>query len=144
MSSAARVDRERLRAATEAEKARFEREHPRSRTLFERARGSLLGGVPMSWMVRWPGAFPIFVRDGKGPRFTDVDGREYLDFCLGDTGAMTGHAPPAAAEAVAARIRAGATFMLPTEDAIVVGEELKRRFGLPSWQMALTATDANR
>jgi glutamate-1-semialdehyde 2,1-aminomutase len=144
MSHPVSIDRRRLAAATEAEKTRFEREHPRSRALFERARGSLLGGVPMNWMVRWPGAFPIFVREGKGPRFTDADGREYVDFCLGDTGAMTGHAPAAAAEAVAARMRAGATFMLPTEDAIFVGEELRRRFGLPAWQMALTATDANR
>jgi glutamate-1-semialdehyde 2,1-aminomutase len=144
MSHPVSIDRRRLAAATEAEKARFEKDHPRSRALFERARGSLLGGVPMNWMVRWPGAFPIFVREGKGPRFTDVDGREHVDFCLGDTGAMTGHAPAAAVEAVAARMRAGATFMLPTEDAIFVGEELTRRFGLPSWQMALTATDANR
>jgi glutamate-1-semialdehyde 2,1-aminomutase len=98
----------------------------------------------MNWMVRWPGAFPIFVREGKGPRFTDVDGRDYLDLCLGDTGAMTGHAPAAAVSATTAALGRGATFMLPVEDAIFVGEDLQRRFGLPFWQFALTATDANR
>jgi glutamate-1-semialdehyde 2,1-aminomutase len=138
------VDRARLHAAIRAEEARFADEHPRSRALFERARKSLLGGVPMSWMVRWAGGFPIAVRQGRGPRITDVDGRDYVDFCLGDTGAMTGHAPPAAVDAVAAAMRRGATFMLPTEDAVLVGEELRRRFGLPYWQMAVTATDANR
>lgn len=98
----------------------------------------------MSWMVRWAGAFPLFVAEGSGAHFTDVDGRRYLDLCLGDTGAMTGHAPPAATAAIADRVARGVTFMLPTEDAVWVGEELARRFGLPYWQMALSATDANR
>src|SRR5262249_46764854 len=118
--------------------------HPRSRELFERARKHLLGGVPMNWMVRWAGAFPIFVREARGAHFTDVDGNRYLDLCLGDTGAMTGHAPPAAVEAIAAQARRGTTSRLPPEDAIGVGEELARRFGLPFWQTTLTATDANR
>jgi len=144
MSARKVIDRKRLRDAIRQEQRRFADEHPRSRALFERAKGSLLGGVPMNWMVRWAGGFPIFVREGQGPRFIDVDGREYLDLCLGDTGAMTGHAPPAAVEAVAAAMGRGATFMLPTEDAVRVGEELRRRFGLPFWQMAVTATDANR
>jgi glutamate-1-semialdehyde 2,1-aminomutase len=95
-------------------------------------------------MVRWSGPFPLFVREARGAHFTDVDGHRYLDLCLGDTGAMTGHSPAPVAEAVAERVRRGITFMLPTEDAIVVGEELKRRFGLPYWQIAMTATDANR
>jgi glutamate-1-semialdehyde 2,1-aminomutase len=138
------IDRPRLLGLLDAEQRRFEQGHPRSRELFERARRSLLGGVPMNWMVRWAGAFPIFVREARGARFTDVDGNRYLDLCLGDTGAMTGHAPPAAVEAVAAQVRRGITFMLPTEDAIWVGEELARRFGLPYWQTTLTATDANR
>ncbi|MFN8450907.1 MAG: transaminase [Anaerolineae bacterium] len=126
------------------EQTRFEREHPRSRALFERAQTSLLGGVPMNWMVRWAGAFPVFVAEGSGAHFTDVDGHDYLDLCLGDTGAMTGHAPAASVEALTERARRGITFMLPTEDAIYVGEELARRFGLPYWQTTLTATDANR
>lgn len=98
----------------------------------------------MHWMVRSPGDFPLFVEEAAGAHFTDVDGRRYLDLCLGDTGAMTGHAPAPAVAALAERARRGMTFMLPTEDAIFVGEELARRFGLPFWQMSLTATDANR
>jgi glutamate-1-semialdehyde 2,1-aminomutase len=138
------IDRGRLRQALEREQRRFAAGHPRSRALYDRAARSLLGGVPMNWMVRWAGSFPIFVRGGRGPRVTDVDGHEYLDLCLGDSGAMTGHAPPSAVEAIVARVRQGAAFMLPTEEAIWVGEELQRRFGLPYWQVALTATDANR
>ena len=138
------VDRERLQALLSQELAHFAETHPRSRELYERARASLLGGVPMHWMVRWAGSFPIFVQDAAGAHFTDVDGHHYLDLCLGDTGAMTGHAPTAAVEPIAERLRHGVTFMLPTEDAIWVGEELARRFGLPYWQFALTATDANR
>jgi glutamate-1-semialdehyde 2,1-aminomutase len=138
------IDRALLEQALAAEEERFVRSHPRSRELFERARASLFAGVPMNWMVKWAGSFPVFVREGSGAHFTDVDGHRYLDLCLGDTGAMTGHAPPAAVEAIVARVRRGVTFMLPTEDGIWVGEELKRRFGMPYWQMALTATDANR
>src|SRR5436190_11345965 len=137
-------DRDRLRKALERESGRFVETHPRSRALFERARGSLLAGVPMPWMVRWPGGFPVVVAEGSGGRFRDVDGHEYVDFCLGDTGAMTGHAPPAVADAVADRMRRGATFMLPVEEALDVAEELQRRFDLPSWQYAVSATDANR
>jgi len=138
------IDRRRLAAALQAELARFGAEHPRSRALFERAKAHLHEGVPMSWMVRWAGAFPLFVERAEGARFTDVDGREYVDLCLGDTGAMTGHAPAAAIEAIRAQLGRGLTFMLPTEDGIRVSEELARRFGLPAWQMAMTATDANR
>ncbi len=137
-------DRRRLRERLALEEKRFADEHPRSRALSERARAHWLSGVPMTWMVRWAGGFPLFVAEGSGARFRDVDGREYLDLCLGDTGAMTGHAPPAAVEAVTAQARRGMTFMLPTEDAVWLGEELARRFGLPYWQAALTATDANR
>ena len=115
----------------------------RSRCI-ERAGRSLLGGVPMHWMVRWAGGFPLFVEGGEGAQLTDVDGHRYLDLCLGDTGAMTGHAPPATVDAVRAQAGRGFTFMLPTEDAVWVGEELARRFGLPYWQFAVTATDANR
>jgi glutamate-1-semialdehyde 2,1-aminomutase len=138
------IDRARLAAALAAELTRFADEHPRSRALFERAKAHLHDGVPMSWMVRWAGAFPLFVDRAKGARFTDVDGREYVDFCLGDTGAMTGHAPDAALRAIKAQLDRGITFMLPTEDAVAVSDELARRFGLPSWQVAMTATDANR
>ncbi|MFZ0967282.1 MAG: aminotransferase class III-fold pyridoxal phosphate-dependent enzyme, partial [Candidatus Acidiferrales bacterium] len=138
------IDRQHLAALTEHEANRFAAEHPNSKALFERARASLLGGVPMNWMVKWAGPFPVFVEEAHGSHFIDVDGFEYVDFCLGDTGAMTGHSPDAAADAIAAQARRGITFMLPTEDSIWVGEELVRRFGLPYWQFTLTATDANR
>src|SRR3954469_2112333 len=123
---------------------RFECEHPRSRELALEAEESLLAGVPMPWMIRWAGGFPVFAADAEGARFRDVDGHEYVDFCLGDTGAMTGHAPPAAVGALADQAPRGITLMLPSEDALWVGEEMGRRFGLPYWQFALTATDANR
>ena len=140
----ASISRSRLAALMERETQLFVAERPKSRALFERARASLLGGVPMNWMVRWSGPFPLFVREARGARFTDVDGHRYLDLCLGDTGAMTGHSPEPVAEAVAQQARRGLTFMLPTEDSVWVGEELQRRFGLPFWQVAMTATDANR
>ncbi len=138
------INRERLKELQKREEQKFIAEHPRSAELYARAKNSLLGGVPMNWMKKWAGAFPIFVAHAKGAHFTDVDGREYVDLCLGDTGAMTGHSPEATADAIAKRVREGITLMLPTEDSLWVGEELKRRFGLPYWQFALTATDANR
>ncbi len=123
---------------------RFEREHPRSRELALEARESLLSGVPMPWMVRWPGGFPVFADEAHGARFRDVDGHEYVDFCLGDTAAMTGHSPEPTVRALAEQGARGITLMLPSEDALWVGRELTRRFGLARWQFALTATDANR
>ncbi len=138
------IDRRRLAAAIAAELAEFTAAHPRSRALFERAKAHLHDGVPMSWMTRWAGAFPLFVERAEGARFTDVDGKTYVDLCLGDTGAMTGHAPPAAVAAIKAQLDRGLTFMLPTEDSLAVSAELARRFGLPFWQAAMTATDANR
>ena len=138
------IHRERLEALLKREEEKFLDEHPRSYALYQRACQSLHGGVPMLWMVRWAGGFPVFVDEAKGAHFTDVDGNDYVDFCLGDTGAMTGHAPQAAVEAITRQAQRGITMMLPTEDAIWVGEELQRRFGLPYWQFTLTATDANR
>jgi glutamate-1-semialdehyde 2,1-aminomutase len=95
-------------------------------------------------MTRLPGSFPLFLDEARGGHFTDVDGLEYVDFCLGDTGAMTGHALPQVAEAIHHRALNGITTMLPNEDAQWVAAELQRRFGLPKWQFAMTATDANR
>jgi len=126
------------------EQKKFVEERPKSKALFERARKSLLAGVPMNWMVKWAGAFPPFVREAQGASFFDVDGHRYADFCLGDTGAMTGHSPFATVKAVEEQARRGITLMLPGEDALFVAEELQKRFGLPYWQFALTATDANR
>ena len=138
------IDRSRLSALRADEERRFADTHPRSGELSERAGGSLLAGVPMPWMTRWAGSFPLFLERASGARLVDVDGVEYIDLCLGDTGAMTGHSLPAVAEAVAARATAGITTMLPSDDAIWVSQELSRRFGLPQWQFAMTATDANR
>jgi glutamate-1-semialdehyde 2,1-aminomutase len=138
------IDRTRLRDLLDRELGRFERDHPRSRVLFERAKGSLLAGVPMPWMSEWAGPYPVFVAEAQGARFTDVDGLEYVDLCLGDTGAMTGHAPKEAVAAIADQAARGITHMLPTEDAAWVAGEMARRFGLPFWQFCLTATDANR
>lgn len=126
------------------EEERFVDTHPASAAMARDARTHLLGGVPMAWMTRWPGAFPLFFQEARGARFTDVDGREYVDFCLGDTGAMTGHALPQVADALFRQASNGITTMLPSTDAAWVGAELARRFRLPVWQMAMTATDANR
>ncbi|MGH8940797.1 MAG: aminotransferase class III-fold pyridoxal phosphate-dependent enzyme, partial [Actinomycetes bacterium] len=138
------VDPARVAALTRAEQARFVAEHPRSRQLSERARSVMPGGVPMSWMTKWPGPFPLFVAEASGAHFRDVDGRDYVDLCLGDTGAMTGHSPAPTVDTVREQVGRGITTMLPTEDAVVVAAELRRRFGLPLWQFTLSATDANR
>jgi len=138
------LNRSRLASLLKQEEKLFHKTHPKSYELYQRARKSLHGGVPMLWMIRWAGSFPVFVKEAKGARFTDVDGNSYIDFCLGDTGAMTGHSPDATVTAIQEQIQKGITLMLPYEDVIWVGEELQRRFKLPYWQFALTATDANR
>lgn len=138
------VERTVLAKALEAERALFHTLHPRSEELAASARSHLVSGVPMPWMVRWPGDFPLFFEEASGSTFRDVDGHEYVDFCLGDTGAMTGHGLVQVAEALHATALRGITTMLPNDDSIWVSEELSRRFGLPKWQFAMTATDANR
>ncbi|MGQ4418158.1 transaminase [Streptomyces sp. SAS_269] len=139
------MDRKRLHALLARESAEAERRNPRSRAAYARA-DHLFGRVPMTWMNKTAGAFPRYLAGARGARVTDVDGHEYIDFCLGDTGAMAGHSPPPVTEAVQHRYAAlgGATAMLPTEDAEWVGAELTRRFGLARWSFSLTATDANR
>ena len=144
MAVSAAIDRARLRALMDREGRSFVEAHPRSRALFDAGRPSLLAGVPMPWMVKWPGAFPPYVQEARGAHFKCVDGHDYVDLCLGDTGAMAGHGPSATIAAVERQLRLGITHMLPTEDASWVGAELARRFGLPTWQFAITATDANR
>jgi glutamate-1-semialdehyde 2,1-aminomutase len=138
------LDRSKLTQLLQSEEQLFHKNHPKSYELYQRARKSLHGGVPMLWMIRWAGSFPVFVKEAKGAHCTDVDGNSYIDFCLGDTGAMTGHSPDAMIKAIQEQIQKGITLMLPYEDVIWVGEELQRRFKLPYWQFALTATDANR
>jgi glutamate-1-semialdehyde 2,1-aminomutase len=139
-----KIDRQKLTVVLEKELNDFRQRHPRSYELYQRAQNSLLAGVPMNWMVRWAGGFPLFVKEAHGAHFTCVDGHDYIDFCLGDTGAMTGHSPAGSIQAIKEQLDHGITFMLPTEDSIWVGEEMQRRFGLKYWQTTLTATDANR
>ena len=95
------------------EQWRFEDAHPRSRELHDAAAEDLLSGVPMNWMTRWPGSFPLYVHEAQGSTVTDVDGNVYVDLCLGDTGAMCGHSPPATVAAIDAQLRRGVTTMLP-------------------------------
>jgi len=138
------IDRAHLKKLIAIEEERFLKLHPKSGALFAQAKEVMPGGVPMSWMAKWPGAYPVFVESAHGAHFTDVDGIEYVDLCLGDTGSMTGHSPAPTVAAITEQMKHGFTAMLPTADAVTVGKELTRRFGLPLWQFTVTATDANR
>jgi glutamate-1-semialdehyde 2,1-aminomutase len=126
------------------EQHEFSRRRPRSRALYAAGEQHYLYGAPLHWMRRWAGGFPLYAERARGARVWCVDGFEYLDLCLGDTGAMAGHAAPAVTSAVSAQLQRGATLMLPTEDAAWVGAELARRFGLPYWGFTTSASDANR
>ncbi|MDN0073808.1 aspartate aminotransferase family protein [Crenobacter sp. SG2303] len=139
-----RIDRERLAALARREAERFTTTHPKSAELASQARPHLLSGVPMHWMSDWGTPFSLFVSSAAGNRLVDVDGHEYLDFCLGDTGAMFGHSPAPVAAAIAQHATGGYTTMLPSPDAARVGALLAERFGLPVWQVCTSATDANR
>jgi glutamate-1-semialdehyde 2,1-aminomutase len=142
----AAIDRMRLVELIWRERAAYAARFPRSKAAFEAASsaggGHLLGGVPMTWMRMWPGGFPVYHASASGARVTAIDGPELVDFCLGDTGAMAGHAPSPLTGLLARS--GGITTMLPTSDAEWVGAELARRFGLTRWSFTLTATDANR
>ncbi len=138
------IDRKRLADLTKFEQNRFLEKHPKSGDMFRAAKEVMPGGVPMSWMAKWPGAYPVFVESAQGARFVDVDQNVYIDFCLGDTGSMTGHSPESTVRAIREQVGKGLTAMLPSEDAAIVSNELARRFGLPLWQFTVSATDANR
>lgn len=138
------VDRKRLSSLMRAEIARFEQERPRSRELFDKARHRMPDGVPMLWMAKWPGPWPVYVDYAQGAHFTCADGIDHVDLCLGDTGAMVGHSPKPTVDALSAQLAKGITTMLPTEDAEIAAGMLAERFGVPMWQFTLTATDANR
>lgn len=138
------IDRQRLTELLNVEKSRFEMLHPKSQKASEEGQRTLLAGVPMPWMTRLPGSFPIFARDACGAKIIDLDDIEYIDFCLGDTGSMTGHAVDSITSAISKQMSKGSTSMLPTQDAVWVGDELTKRFGLAKWQFAVSATDANR
>jgi glutamate-1-semialdehyde 2,1-aminomutase len=139
------IDRARLTELLEGERALHHERTPQSRAAFEQA-DHLLGGVPMTWMNKWSGGYPLYLSTAHGNRVTDIDGHEYVDFALGDTAAMAGHSPAPTIAAVTERIgsQGGITTMMPSLDAEWVGAELTRRFGMPLWSLSLTATDANR
>ncbi len=139
------IDRMRLSSLIARERDAHRERTPGSRRAYE-ASDHLLGRVPMTWMNKWSGGYPLYLQAARGNRITDVDGHEYIDFALGDTGAMAGHSPAATVAAVERRIGelGGITTMMPSEDAEWVGADLSRRFGLPLWSFTLTATDANR
>ena len=137
-------DQTRLEQLFSDELELFVKTHPESKKLHEKAAGPMMNGVPMSWMKKWPGPYPVYVASAKGSHFKDVDGNDYVDFCLGDTGAMVGHSPDASVAAIKKQLDKGITFMLPTDDAAVAAQTLADRFGLEKWQFTLTATDANR
>ena len=138
------IDRSNLTALRKIEDQRFLENHKKSGELFAIAKDSMPNGVPMSWMSKWPGAYPVFVEEAKGASFVDVDGNTYIDFCLGDTGSMTGHSPDATVSAIREQVGRGLSAMLPTKDAAVVAAELAKRFGVALWQFTVSATDANR
>jgi glutamate-1-semialdehyde 2,1-aminomutase len=133
----------RIAALAAIETDRYKAARPRSHAL---ATGSAAyyGGVPMHWMLDWPLPFPPAIADARGATLTDVDGIELSDFCLGDTGSMFGHSPAAVVEALRSQAGHGLSYMLPTADAVVVGRLLRERFAMPHWQIATTASDANR
>jgi glutamate-1-semialdehyde 2,1-aminomutase len=133
-----------VNALIDREQARFLQLHPRSAKAWEEGKRHFLYGGPSHWMRRWTGGFPIYVEEASGAHIRDVDGLEYIDFCLGDTGAMCGHAPEAVTQAALHQFRRGATMMLPTEGSLWVGAELSRRFGPKYWTLTTSATDANR
>jgi glutamate-1-semialdehyde 2,1-aminomutase len=139
------IDRGRLDQLLARERERYRSSNPLSVQQFERAE-HLFGRVPMTWMGKAAGGFPLYLAQAHGARVSDIDGHEYIDFCLGDTGAMAGHSPEPTVAAVALRYGelGGATTMMPSADAEWVGAELSRRFGLSRWSFTLTATDANR
>jgi glutamate-1-semialdehyde 2,1-aminomutase len=141
----ATIDRSRLGLLHKRERGTHIERNPRSREMYTSA-DHLFGRVPMTWMNKWAGGFPLYLASAHGNRIVDVDGHTYIDFSLGDTAAMAGHSPQPRVDAIRRRggELGGITTMLPTEDAEWVAADLARRFGLPLWSFSLTATDANR
>src|SRR3954453_13939827 len=123
-----------------AEEEVFLARQPRSRELPEQARDVLAGGAPSSWQIAAPQA--VWLSHGAGSKVYDVDGNEYVDMHGGYGVMLVGHAPPAVVAAVSARVARGTHFAQPTEDAIWVAGELRRRFGLPLWRFANSGTEA--
>lgn len=133
-----------LSGLIDREQARFRAARPRAAAAWQQGTECFLYGGPSHWMRRWAAGFPVYVEEARGAHVRDIDGHEYVDFCLGDTGGMCGHGPEPVTRAVARQMGRGATTMLPTLDSLWVGAELARRFGLPYWTLTTSATDANR
>jgi glutamate-1-semialdehyde 2,1-aminomutase len=133
-----------ITAMLDRERALFTQRNPKSAKLAQESARSWLRGVPMHWMVDWGTPFPLFISKAQGVDITDADGNDYVDFCLGDTGAMFGHSPAPVVEALRKEGANGFTTMMPSADAAIVGRLLEDRFGLPTWQVTATASDANR
>ncbi|MEZ5753032.1 MAG: aspartate aminotransferase family protein [Paracoccaceae bacterium] len=142
--SLAGLDLARLRAFRADQEQRFIRAHPRTKALLDQGAQAWLSGVPMHWMRDWPSPFPLVVHKAQGATLWDADGHEIDDFCLGDTGSMFGHSPAPVAKALRKQARRGLTYMLPSEATLRVGPLLQSCFGPMVWQVATTATDANR
>ncbi|MDX8498485.1 aspartate aminotransferase family protein [Mesorhizobium sp. VK4C] len=134
----------RIAELRETEADAFRKARPKSEAKVGNGIAGFLGGVPMHWMTDWPTPFPILVDGARGATITDIDGNRLDDFCLGDTGSMLGHSPPPVARAIRRQAGRGLTYMLPSDDALAIGPLLQQRFGMPYWQIATTATDANR
>ncbi len=138
------IGQERIKELRESEAEVFRRARPKTAASLGNGIAGFLDGVPMHWMKDWPTPFPILVGQARGATITDIDGNRLDDFCLGDTGSMFGHSPPPVARAIRRQAGRGLTYMLPSEDALAIGPLLQEKFGLPFWQIATTATDANR
>ncbi|MBB6012051.1 glutamate-1-semialdehyde 2,1-aminomutase [Aquamicrobium lusatiense] len=138
------IGQERIKGLRESEAEVFRRARPKTAASLGNGIAGFLDGVPMHWMKDWPTPFPILVGQARGATITDIDGNRLDDFCLGDTGSMFGHSPPPVARAIRRQAGRGLTYMLPSEDALAIGPLLQEKFGLPFWQIATTATDANR
>jgi glutamate-1-semialdehyde aminotransferase len=143
MAVAQGIDRRRIGELIERELARFLDERPRNASLLERASASMPLGVPMAWMASLHGHPPLYMDRGEGAHVVDVDGHRLLDMNIADTSMFCGYGPEPVVRAVSERVRLGSQFLMPTEDAIAVAEELARRWGLPKWQFTLSATFAN-
>lgn len=138
------IGQERIKGLRESEAEAFRSARPKTAASLGNGIAGFLDGVPMHWMKDWPTPFPILVGQARGATITDIDGNRLDDFCLGDTGSMFGHSPPPVARAIRRQAGRGLTYMLPSEDALAIGPLLQEKFGLPFWQIATTATDANR
>ena len=138
------IRKDRLAAFAKREAATYAKARPKSAKALAKGAGHFLNGVPMHWMADWPMPHLPLIASAHGARIEDIDGHGLDDFCLGDTGSMFGHSPAPVARAIRQQARRGLTYMLPTEAALEAGRLLTERFGNFRWQIATTATDANR